>query len=199
VEVGAGIWYVVKLIMLLVVVVVAVMTAIALPRRRKFAGMWRAVSSVVVALAAAVWAVVSPVGASVVWVASGFLVGAAVGFATGRLAKPSMRRGEPSVRRWALAQILWSLGAVLLAVALLFGTPMLAAMALIWVVLAIAMVAGSEVGELTVAPRAVPGPVYAPQPVYPPAYPQPVYPPAYPQPYPQPQPPAYPPAQPPQA
>jgi hypothetical protein len=166
VDVGTGIWYVAKLVMLLVVVVIALILAIVLPRKRKFAGPWRAISAPVLAIVVAVLAWMSGARPSWLWLAVALVLGAVPGFFMGRLAKPIVRGPKPAVSRWVIAPLLLSLGIVVLSIMALFGTSMLAALAMIWVTFAWAMQAGAEVGEFTVRPKTVPPtPPAAPVPV----------------------------------
>ena len=155
-EAGANIWYFARLAMLLVVVVIALVLAIALPRRRKFAGRFRAFAAPVLAVIVAVLAWASAARPSWLWLGGAFVIGAVIGLLTGRLAKPSMRGDKTAVRRWVLAPLLVCLGLIVLSIMVLFGTPYLAALAMIFLTFAWAMQAGSELGEHTVAPKQVP-------------------------------------------
>jgi hypothetical protein len=198
VDVGANIWYFARLALLFVVVVIALVLAIVLPRRRKFAGRVRGFAAPVLAAIVAVLSWLSAARPSWLWLAGAFVIGMLLGFFMGRMAKPAMRGNKPAVRRWVLAPLLVALGLIAVSIMVLFGTPYLAALAMIYLVLAWAMQAGSELGEHTVAPKvAQPMPPAAPvavpvgAPVAPPA------PPVYATPV-EAAPPAEPPAQPPQ-
>jgi hypothetical protein len=136
VEIGAQVWYVARLALLVLMVAIAIVSVTVQTRRRRFAGLVRVIAAGVLAV---------------------------LGVALGRLSEPAARGGRPSVKRVPVAQLFAAAGYVVLATLVLFGTPMLAALAMIWVVMAFGMLAGAEVGEYTVAPRpAAPGPVGAP-------------------------------------
>ncbi len=155
-DVGTGIWYVAKLLMLLIVVVIALILAIVLPRKRKFAGPWRAISAPVLGVVVAVLAWMSAARPSWLWLAVALVIGASLGLFMGRAAKPTMRGQKPAVSRWVMAPLLLSLGLVVLSIMTLFGTSALAALAMMWVTFAWAMQAGAEVGEFSVRPKAAP-------------------------------------------
>jgi hypothetical protein len=154
VDVGANIWYFARLGMLLIVVVIALILAIVLPRRRKFAGRVRGFAAPVLAAIVAVLSWLSAARPSWLWLAGAFVIGMLLGFFMGRMAKPSVRGNKPAVRRWVLATLLVAFGLIAVSIMVLFGTPYLAALAMIYLVFAWAMQAGSELGEHTVAPKA---------------------------------------------
>jgi hypothetical protein len=163
VEVGAQVWYVARLALLVLMVAIAIVSVTVQTRRRRFAGLVRVIAAGVLAVLGAVLAVLSAVRPNALWVAIALVAGAVLGVALGRLSEPAARGGRPSVKRVPVAQLFAAAGYVVLATLVLFGTPMLAALAMIWVVMAFGMLAGAEVGEYTVAPRpAAPGPVGAP-------------------------------------
>jgi hypothetical protein len=153
VEVGANIWYFARLGMLLIVVVIALILAIVLPRRRKFAGRVRGFAAPVLAAIVAVLSWLSAARPSWLWLAGAFVIGMLLGFFMGRMAKPSVRGNKPAVRRWVLAPLLVAFGLIAVSIMVLFGTPYLAALAMIYLVFAWAMQAGSELGEHTVKPK----------------------------------------------
>jgi hypothetical protein len=163
VDVGANIWYFARLGMLLIVVVIALILAIVLPRRRKFAGRVRGFAAPVLAAIVALLSWLSAARPSWLWLAGALVIGMLLGFFMGRMAKPSVRGNKPGVRRWVLATLLVAFGLIAVSITVLFGTPYLAALAMIYLVFAWAMQAGSELGEHTVKPKdAQPMPPAAP-------------------------------------
>jgi hypothetical protein len=153
VEVGAGIWYAARLALLAVTVVIALVVALVQARRRRFVGPGRAIVASLVAIGAAVFGSLSALRPNPLWVGVALVAGAGLGVVLGRLAEPATRGGRPSVKRRPLAQVIACLGYVVFSAMVLFGTPMLAALALLWVVMGLGMVAGAHVGEWSVAPK----------------------------------------------
>jgi hypothetical protein len=154
VEVGAGIWYAARLALLAVTVVIALVVALVQARRRRFVGPVRAIVAALLAIAAAVFGSLSALRPNPLWVGVALVAGAGLGVVLGRLAEPATRGGRPSVKRRPLAQVIACLGYVVFSAMVLFGTPMLAALAFLWVVMGLGMIGGAHVGEWSVAPKA---------------------------------------------
>lgn len=184
----AGIYYWIRLGILVLVSLLAVIVALRLMHTRRFS-IGRGIAVVVLEFVALVgmWATVGS-AASPVWLIGLLAIGGVLGFLFGRMAKP---HGE-KLKRSPMAAAVNAIAFVFAAMTLLFGTSYLFAIALLVLGFATGMLIGQLGGEVVAAKSVVaappmpgaappPMPVAAPpmpaQPVAPPMPAQPVAPP----------------------
>ena len=142
------IYYWVRIAALAIIVILALLSAIRMMRRHKFAA-WHGIVFVVAALVISggmVWIVKAPF--NVVWAVVLLVLGAAAGlFAGGN--KFSQEQGRAYLRRSPLAPLVWAVGMILVAMTLLFGTSYLVALAMLVLAFALGTVIGQVVKELS--------------------------------------------------
>ena len=141
------IYYWVRIAALAIIVILALLSAIRMMRRHKFAA-WHGLVFVVAALVISggmVWIVRAPF--NVVWAVVLLVLGAAAGvFAGGN--KFSQEQSHTYLRRSPLAPLVWAVGMILVAMTLLFGTSYLVALAMLVLAFALGTVIGQVVKEL---------------------------------------------------
>ena len=141
------IYYWVRIAALAIIVILALLSAIRMMRRHKFAA-WHGIVFVVAALVISggmVWIVRAPF--NVVWAVVLLVLGAAAGvFAGGN--KFSQEQSRTYLRRSPLAPLVWAVGMILVAMTLLFGTSYLVALAMLVLAFALGTVIGQVVKEL---------------------------------------------------
>lgn len=147
----ATIFWAIKLVLFVLIVVAAIVAALMLGRRRKYAP-WR---DVVFAVAAPVLVIIMAwqggIDFSYVWAAVLGIAGVAAGYFAGRGSRFSVEEGRLKLRRSPVGPWLWAVAAIVGAATLLFGTAYLFALAMLLLVFAAGEVVGQSIGELTQA------------------------------------------------
>jgi hypothetical protein len=157
------IFYWIRLAALIVLVLLALVTAFRMSHRRRY-GPGRDLSFAVGAIAAFGGLVyLTDPAFSVVWAAALGVVGAAVGYLSGRLSRFWAAEGRVFIRRSPVAPWLWALSAVLVTMTLLFGSSYLFALAMLLQAFAMGVAVGQVVAEVSrrktaeIAPAAASG------------------------------------------
>jgi uncharacterized membrane protein len=142
-----SILYWVKLAVLIMVVVLTLWGAVRASKRRVFVP-WRAVTQVVLAVAAFV-AVSWVAGAiyGLAWAVVLLVLGLAAGYYAGRGERVTQQGGQVCVQRSRQVAWVWALAVILVALTLLFGSSFLFGVAMLPLALAVGMVAGQVAGE----------------------------------------------------
>lgn len=160
----ATVYWVVRLVMLVLVVAIAVVAALMLGRTRKYAP-WR---DVVLAIAAPLLVVAAALLAgvhfSILWALVLGAAGIAAGYFAGRGSTFVLEDGRLKLRRSPLGPWLWAAAMIIAAMTLLFGTSYLFALAMLLLIFAACELVGQAIGELT---QAKPGAAGAAVPVAP--------------------------------
>lgn len=147
----ATIFWAIKLVLLVLVVVAAIVAALMLGRKRKYAP-WR---DVVFAIAAPILVVVmawqAGVHFSIVWAAVLGVVGAVAGYFAGRGSTFVAEEGKLKLRRSPVGPWLWAVSVIVAALTALFGSAYLFALAMLLLIFAACEVAGQSIAELTQA------------------------------------------------
>lgn len=159
-----SILYWVKLAVLIIVVVLTLWGAVRASRRRVFAP-WRAVTQVVLAVAA--FAALSWFAGAVygpLWAVVFLVLGVAAGFFAGRGEPVTLRGKQVCVKRSPLVAWVWALAVTLVALTLLFGSSFLFGVAMLPLALAVGMVAGQVAGEFAGVSRPTGQPAAEPTP-----------------------------------
>jgi hypothetical protein len=143
------IFYWIRLAALVLLVLLALTTAVRMSRRRRF-GPVRDVSFALgaVAMFGGLVYVTGP-AFSIVWAVALGVVGAALGFLSGRLSRFWTIDGRVFIRRAPPAPWLWALSAILLTMTLLFGSSYLFALAMLLQAFAMGVAVGQVAAEVS--------------------------------------------------
>jgi hypothetical protein len=143
------IFYWIRLAALVVLVLLALTTAVRMSRRRRY-GPARDVSFAVGAIAAfgGLVSITDP-AFSIVWAAALGVVGAALGFVSGRLSRFWTVDGRVFIRRAPVAPWLWALSAIFIAMTLFFGSSYLFALAMLLLAFAMGVAVGQVAAEVS--------------------------------------------------
>lgn len=149
-EAIAGIYYFVRLGLLLVLVILSIVLTIRLMRARPFSmGRGMAVTAIGAIALAGLW-VIAGATPGIAWVAALLAVGVILGILVGRAARPAA--GEPNkLRPSPLAAIVTGLAFIFASVTLLFGTSYLFGISLLGIALAV----GCQFGQTLAGSAAV--------------------------------------------
>jgi hypothetical protein len=142
------VYYWIRVAALVLAVVLALLAAVRLTGRRRFA-VRRDVAfaaAAVVAFGGLTW--ITGVSFSIVWAVVLVLLGATAGFSASRGARFSMEEGRPYVNHSPVAPWIWAVGAILVALTLLFGTSYLFALAMLVLAFGMGTVLGEVAAEL---------------------------------------------------
>jgi len=159
-----SILYWVKLAILIVVVVLTLWGAVRASRRRVFVP-WRAVTQVVLAVAA--FAVLSWFAGAIyglLWALVILVLGLAAGVFAGRAERVTMQGAQVCVTRSPLVAWIWALAVILVTLTLLFGSSFLYGVAMLPLALGVGMVAGQVAGEFAGVKRQAGRPAAEPAP-----------------------------------
>lgn len=163
-EAIVSILYWVKLAILIIIVVLALWGAVRASRRRVFVP-WRAVTQVVLAVAAfAALSWFAGAAYSPLWAVVFVVLGMASGFFAGRGERVTVQGGQVCVKRSPLVAWVWALAVILVALTLLFGSSFLFAVAMLSLALAVGMVVGQAAGEFAGVGRPAGRPAAEPTP-----------------------------------
>ncbi|MBE3032291.1 MAG: hypothetical protein IMZ74_03720 [Actinobacteria bacterium] len=153
-----------KLAVLIIVVVLGLWGAVRASRLRAFTS-WRAVSQVMLAVAA--FALISwfaGTAYSLLWAVVCAVLGVTSGFFAGRGERVTIQGRQVCVKRSPLVAWIWALAVIVVALTLLFGSSFLFAVAMLPLALAVGMVAGQVAGEFAGVGRPTGQPAAEPAP-----------------------------------
>jgi hypothetical protein len=148
VEAAQGVYYWIRLAILLIVVVLAVVMAVRQTR-------WRSFSTVRAVLAAAGHVVaylalllLTGVSVSLVWSLILFAIGLVAGYFAGRTSHVEARDGGPALKRASVGPVIAAVAYLLAAMTLLFGTSYLFALAMVFFALSVGVSVGQAASEM---------------------------------------------------
>lgn len=151
VDAAAQAFYLAKLGALALAVLLALGALVLQLRRRRPSATGRIIASVLIVTAVGVLVVRDVVRPSVLWLVALLVIGVVLGILVGRGVRAYEDGGRVAVKRSPIPPLVGALAYIIVAIALLFGTTYLLALALLLLVFSAGMSAGSAFAESQVA------------------------------------------------
>jgi hypothetical protein len=147
----ATIFWAIRLVLLVLVVIAAVVAALMLGRKRKYAPWRDVVFAIAAPIAVIAMAWQAGVHFSIVWAAVLGVLGVVAGYFAGRGSTFVVEDGTLKLRRSPVGPWLWAVAVIVAALTALFGSSYLFALAMLLLVFAACEVVGQSIAELTQA------------------------------------------------